>query len=342
MREPEKIKLVVMMPALNEEKTIGEVIDGIPRELEVPAEVQVVVVDDGSVDNTGRIAREKGAIVLRHERRMGLGRSFADGLERALREGADLIVNIDADGQFDPRDIPQLIRPILEGRADLVTASRFAREDLVPEMSWIKRWGNRNMSRLVNFATGTTTLTDVSCGFRAYSLEAALQIHLSGHFTHVQETIIDLVRKGMRVVEVPLRVRGIRQHGKSRIARSIPHYAFRAGGIVIRTLCRTRPLMFFGLIGGTILGLGLLQGLLVFAHWCITGRTSPIRSLLIGSSLFITAGYVTLVLALLADMLNRVIEVSERVLFLAKLDQYRAAKRQHKESGQQGQKELPL
>ena len=332
MTKPQKIKLVVMMSALNEEKTIGDVIEGIPRELEVPAEVQVIVVDDGSVDKTGQIAREKGAIVLRHDRQVGLGRSFADALARALQEGADLVVNIDADGQFNPRDIPELVRPILEGRADLVTASRFARKDLVPQMSWIKKWGNRNMSRLVNFATGTTALTDVSCGFRAYSLEAALHIHLSGHFTHVQETIIDLVRKGMRVVEVPLSVRGTRKHGRSRIARSIPLYAFRAGGIVIRTLCRTRPLMFFGLIGGTILGLGVLQGLIVLVHWCYTGRTSPIRSLLIGSSLFITAGYITLVLALLADMLNRAIEVSERVFFLAKLNEYRAARQKRSKS----------
>ena len=332
MRKLQKIRLIVIMSALNEDRTIGDVIEGIPRELEVPAEVKVIVVDDGSADNTGHIARAVGAIVIRHDRPMGLGKSFAEALARALAEGADVIVNIDADGQFNPGDIPQLIRPILEDRADLVTTTRFARKELVPQMSWIKKWGNRQMSRLVNFATGTTALTDVSCGFRAYSLEAALQIHLSGHFTHVQETIIDLVRKGMRVVEVPLRVRGVRQHGRSRIAASIPLYAFRAGGIVIRTLCRTRSLLFFGLIGGTILGLGVLQGLIVFVHWCSTGRTSPIRSLLIGSSLFITAGYITLVLALLADMLNRAIEVSERVLFLAKLNEYRAARQKEGES----------
>jgi len=331
MTAGEKTKLVVIMCALNEERTVGKVIDGIPREFkQAPVEVQVIVVDDGSVDQTGRIARGKGALVLRHDRPWGLGRSFAHALKRALEEGADLVVNIDADGQFNPGDIPALIRPILEDRADFVTASRFAREDLVPEMPWIKRWGNRAMSRLVNFATGTTALTDVSCGYRAYGLKAALQIHLSGHFTHVQETIIDLANKGLRVMEVPLKIRGTRQYGDSKVANSIPRYALRAGGMVIRTLCRTRPLLFFGALGGTILAIGVLQGLIVFLHWCLTRHTSPIRSLLIGSSLFIITGFITLVLALMADMLNRVIQVSERALFLAKLNEHKAAKRERR------------
>ncbi|MHC4789066.1 MAG: glycosyltransferase family 2 protein [Planctomycetota bacterium] len=319
--EPRK-RLVVMMSALNEEKSIGRVIDEIPLDLGVHAEVRTVVVDDGSTDATARIAREKGAIVLQHEERMGLGKSFADGLERALGERPDIIVNIDADGQFDPQDIPALIRPILEGRADFVTATRFARADLVPRMRWLKKWGNRQMCRLVNFATGTTSLTDVSCGFRAYSLKAALHVQLSGRFTHVQETIIDLANKGLRIAEVPLRVRGERQFGRSRIARSLPRYAWRAGGMVLRTFCRTRPLFFFGLIGGTVTGLGVLQGLAVFVHWCITGRTTPIRALLAGASLFITVGFLVLVLAFVADMLNRVMDVSERQLFFAKMAEY--------------------
>lgn len=321
------MKLAVMMSALNEERTVGDVIGQIPRDMGVPMDVQVIVVDDGSKDATARIAAEKGALVVRHTRRMGLGRSFADGLEKALQEGADVVVNIDADGQFDPRHIPALIRPILEGEADTVTATRFARPDLMPEMPWVKKWGNKQMSRLVNFATGTTALTDVSCGFRAYSLKAALHMHLSGSFTHVQETIIDLANKGLRIAEVPLRIRGVREYGHSRVAHSLPHYALRAGGIVLRTFCRTKPLLFFGVIGSTVMGLGILQGLIVFIQWLRTGQTSPVRSLLVGASLFITVGFLILVLAFLADMLDRVIDVSERILFLTKLEEYRRRQR---------------
>ena len=318
-----RLKLVVMMSALDEEQTVGRVIDDIPRDVGVPADVAVVVVDDGSSDATSDIARQKGATVVRHERRMGLGRSFADGLRHALDEGADIVVNIDADGQFDPRDIPSLIRPILDGSADFVTASRFARKEMVPDMPWIKKWGNRQMCRLVNFATGTTALTDASCGFRAYNLKAALHMHLSGGFTHVQETIIDLANKGLRIAEVPLRVRGVREHGASRVARFLPKYALNAGGIVLRTFCRTRPLLFFGVLGGGIMGLGIAQGLAVFIHWCLTSHTSPVRSLLFGASLFITVGFLILVLAFLADMLDRVIDISERLLYFAKLEEFR-------------------
>jgi hypothetical protein len=324
MSEPERLKLVVMMAALNEEQTIAAVIDGIPPDLGVPADVAVVVVDDGSTDATAQIARQKGAIVVSHARRRGLGRSFADGLERALEEGADVIVNIDADGQFDAGDIPALIRPILDGQADFVTATRFARSDMLPRMPWAKKWGNRQMSRLVNLVTGSTDLTDVSCGFRAYNLKAALHVHLSGHFTHVHETIIDLAGKGLRLTEVPLKVRGVRPHGRSRIAGFLPLYALRAGTMVLRTLCRSRPVVVFGLMGGGAIGLGLALGIAVFVHWALTGQTSPVRSLLIGASLFITIGFMIWVLGLLADMLNRVIDIAERLLFLTKLAQYRA------------------
>jgi glycosyltransferase involved in cell wall biosynthesis len=317
------MKLAVMMSALNEEATIGRVIDDIPRDAGAPMELQVIVVDDGSRDATGRIALEKGAVVVAHARQMGLGRSFADGLDRALQEGADIIVNIDADGQFDPHDIPALIRPILDGRADMVTATRFARPELVPTMPWARKWGNKQMCRLVNFATGVTELTDVSCGFRAYNLKAALHMHLSGTFTHVQETVIDLANKGLRIVEVPLPIRGVREHGDSRVAHSLPHYAFRAGGIVLRTFCRTRPLLFFGVIGSALMGLGIAQGLVVFIHWLATGQTSPVRSLLVGASLFITVGFLVLVLAFVADMLDRVIDVCEKILFFTKLDEHR-------------------
>jgi glycosyltransferase involved in cell wall biosynthesis len=317
------MKLVVMLPALNEQATIGQVIDDIPRGFGQPVDVSVIVINDGSADATAQVARERGAVVINHARRMGLGKSFADGLERALRDGADLVVNIDADGQFDPADIALLIDPILSGRADLVTATRFADKDRAPDMPWIKRWGNRQMCRLVNFATGTTDLTDVSCGFRALNARAALSLQLSDTFTHTHETIIDLASKGIRIVEVPVSVRGVRQVGRSRMATNLPAYAVKAGGRVIRTMCRTRPLFFFGSLAAVLLGLGAAQGLAVFVHWAATGRTSPFRSLLISASLFITLGFLTFLLALAADMLNRVIDITERLLYYARLNHYR-------------------
>jgi len=321
------LKITVMMPALNEAATIGNVIDGIPEDMGVRCETEVIVVDDGSSDETGQIAQRRGAKVVRHARPMGLGKSFADGMGAAIRGGADIIVNIDADGQFAPGDIPKLIRPILTDRADFVTATRFARKDLVPRMPWIKKWGNKQMCRLVNFATGTTSLTDASCGFRAFNAEAALQLHLSDSFTHAHETIIELANKDVRIAEVPLKVRGVRKEGESRVASNLPAYAVKTGGRILRTMCRTRPLFFFGTLGGVVMGLGVAQGLVVLVHWLFTHRTYPFRSLLLGASLFITVGFLTLVVALVADMLNRIIDISERLLYYAKLDHHGNARR---------------
>jgi len=341
MAAPGTVRLVVMMSALNEEKTVGEVIDGIPRDMGFPVDLQVVVVDDGSDDATGSIAAERGATVIRHPTCMGLGRSFADALDRSLRQGADVIVNIDADGQFDPRDIPKLVRPIVEDRADFVTTTRFADPDMVPEMPWVKKWGNRQMCRLVNLATGTTALTDVSCGFRAFTREAALHLNLVGAFTYTHESIIDLAGKGFRIAEVPLRVHGVRKHGRSRIAHSVLAYGVRAFMIVLRAMCYTRPLAFFGSVAAALLALGFVQGGFVLVHWLATHRTAPYKSLLIGSSLFLTLGFLVGILALLADMLGRLVTVSERLYARSKAEHYDDAHPGVPGGGQKGAVEAP-
>jgi len=324
--------LVVMMPALNEERTVGAVIDGIPRDIPGVGRVGVIVVDDGSTDATGEIARERGAVVIRHPVRMGLGRSFGDGMERALREGADVIVNIDSDGQFNPADIPELIAPILADEADFVTCTRFQDPARVPEMPAVKKWGNRRMCTIVNFATGTTRLTDVSCGFRAFSREAALRMNLFGRFTYTHESIIDLARKGMRIAEVPLDVRGERKHGRSRMASSVFAYGFRAVAVITRAMCYSRPLAFFGGIALLLVLLGLAQGIWILGHWVrviidVGGIPSEAtdpkylprhRILMIGASLFLTLGFLVGILALVADMLGRQIKVADQLLYFAR------------------------
>ncbi len=323
------LKLVVVLPAHNEERTVGQVVEGVPRNPAGIAETEVIVVNDGSTDRTEQMARERGAGVINLPRRRGVGAAVQAGLAEGVKRGADIIVNIDADGQFDPGDIPLLIEPILAGRAGFVTASRFARADYVPEMPWIKRWGNRRMSRLVNFATGTTDLTDVSCGFRAFSADAALKLHLTGSFTHVQETIIDLASKGVRMAEVPVRVRGVREHGRSRVANNLLVYAIRTGGRIVLTMCRTRPILFFGSISALLLSLGVLQGVFLLVHWLLTGRTSPFRALLVGSSLFIILGFAIGLLALLADMVRHQIDTSEHLLYFERVKRHRRAQEEN-------------
>jgi glycosyltransferase involved in cell wall biosynthesis len=333
MKATGRARLVVMMPALNEEKTVGDVISGIPRDIEGVAEVRVVVVDDGSTDATGEIAREHGALVVRHRARLGLGRSYADGVEAALAEGADVIVSIDADGQFDPADIPTLAAPVLKGEADFVTCTRFARTEWVPDMPPVKKWGNRRMCNIVNWATGQTSLTDVSCGFRAFSREAALRMNLFGRFTYTHESIIGLARGGMRIAEVPLRVRGEREHGSSRVAHNVLKYGARAMSVIVRAMCYTRPLLLFGCIALALVLMGLALGGYVVWDLVFSGvKVTAHRALLLGCSLLLILGFLVGLLALVADMLGKQIRVSEQLLYHARRRYYGEAARRDDEA----------
>ena len=325
MRPSSERLLVVILPALNEEKSVGRVVEAIPRALPGIERVEAVVVDDGSTDGTAEAARRAGAHVVSHGGRRGVGAAFATGIETALRMGADYIVNMDADAQFDPADIPALLAPLLEGRADFATCTRFARRDLVPDMPRVKKWGNRMMCRIVNWIIWGGSFTDVSCGFRAYTRETALRLNLFGQFTYTQETFIDLAAKGLRMVEVPLRVRGVREHGKSRVASNLWRYGTNALLIILRSMRDIRPLKFFGLISAGLLGFGVLCGLFVIGWWVATGRTSPFHSVLIGSATFLMLGFIVGVLALLADMIGRVRKMQEAILLHQKREAWRAA-----------------
>ena len=187
--------LIVQIPSYNEEKNIGKVIQSIPRKIKGISKVEVLVTDDGSTDKTAEMAGKAGAdYVIRHKHNQGLGKNFKDGIEHCLKYGADIIVNIDADGQFDSNDIPNLVQPILDEEADVVTCSRFLNPKLTKNMPWIKKWGNKRYTFLVNRITGKK-FTDTQCGFRAYSREAALKLNLQGTFTYTQESFKKFINR---------------------------------------------------------------------------------------------------------------------------------------------------
>lgn len=317
------MKLIVILPALNEEATIATVLAAIPRSIPGLAAIETIVVDDGSTDRTSELARRQGATAIKHPENRGVGTAFATGIHAALAAGADLIVNMDADGQFDPAGIPELIRPLLEGRADFATCTRFARRDLLPKMSLIKRLGNRGMTMIINAVTGNR-FTDVSCGFRAYTRDTALRLNLFGAFTYTQETFLDLARKGARMAEVSLPVRGEREFGTSRVAGSISRYAVRAGSIILFSLRDTKPLTFFGLIGFLVSVLGIAAGAFVFGHWLQTSphMTSPYQSFVTLSVFLLILGFLLIMLALVADMLGRLRRNQEESLYLLKKQVY--------------------
>ncbi|HEX2162720.1 MAG TPA: glycosyltransferase family 2 protein [Thermoanaerobaculia bacterium] len=311
------MRLVVLIPALDEEATIGEVIAAVPRRIEGIDRVEVVVVDDGSRDRTAELARAAGATVVSHRVNLGVGAAFHTGLDAALRRGADVIATLDADGQFDPRHLPRLVAPILDGRAGMVTASRFADRSLVPAMPRAKRWGNHGMAWLVSLLIGRR-YHDVSCGYRAYSREAALQLNLFGHFTYTQETFLDLTAKRIPIVEVPLAIRGERAVGESRVARNLPRYAWLTSRIILRSVLDFRPLQVIGAIAAVFLLPGMtLLGFLA-AHYWRSGAFTPYKAVGFTGGLLIALGVLVLVSALVADMLLRIRLNQERILLLLK------------------------
>jgi glycosyltransferase involved in cell wall biosynthesis len=325
---PVTTKLVVVIPALNEAATIGEVIRRIPFEIDSVEGVEVVVVDDGSTDETARLAREAGATVIRHPRNLGVGVAFQSGIEAALRRGADVIVNMDGDGQFRPEDIPALIRPIVEEGYGFVTCTRFADRSKLPEMPRIKLWGNRMMCRLVGAITGGPRFTDVSCGFRAYSRDTALRLNLFGAFTYTQETFIDLAAKRIAMTEVPLTVRGEREHGQSRVASNLWRYGFRTLTIIMRALRDWRPLLFFGSIALAFLLLGGALLLFVGGWWLATSHTSPWTSLITLGGVSTVLGIAFVVLALIADQIGRSRKIQEEILYFERSRDRNGAPRQ--------------
>jgi glycosyltransferase involved in cell wall biosynthesis len=314
LARPDGVRLVVIIPALNEERTVGDVIRRIPRDLPGVDQVLVVLVDDGSQDQTGRIAAGLGAVVVRHPRPSGVGAAFQSGLRAAFELGADVVVNIDADGQFAPEDIPKLIAPIVDGRADFVTASRFLDPALTPEMPPVKKWGNHRMSRLISALTGSK-FHDVSCGMRAYNRRAALSLSLVGSFTYTQEVFLNLTSKKMNIMEVPIAVRGQREFGTSRVAGSIIRYATNTAKIIFRCYRDYYSMSFFGRIAAILMALGAgLAGFLLL-HYFTTGSFSPHKWAGFAGATFIGLGVLSLLMGMLGDMLNRHRIYLEEILY---------------------------
>ena len=310
--------LVVVIPALNESATIHHVIGQIPPSISGIDSIRVVVVDDGSTDDTHEKALKAGATVVCHPTNLGVGAAFVTGIERALQMGADIIVNMDGDGQFQPTDIEKLIQPIIENGFGFVTCTRFQDPDRIPAMPRIKILGNKAMCWIVRWITGQK-LTDVSCGFRAYTRETALKMNLFGRFTYTQESFIDLASKQVAITEVPLDVRGEREFGKSRVASNLFRYAIRTSAIILRAFRDNKPLLFFGGIAFAFLALAIACFGYVGIWWLCSGRTSPWTSLLFLGSASTVIGVGVGVLSLIADQLGRVRRTQDRLLYLQRI-----------------------
>lgn len=302
-------RILVIIPAFNEAATIGDTIRAIPAYIDT-----VIVVDDGSADATAAIAAERGALVRRHARNRGVGSAFNTGIRAARELDPDIVVNLDADGQFNPADITALVDPIIAGEAEFVTASRFRDASLTPKMSAAKLWGNKMMARLIS-GMAEQKFYDVSCGFRAYSREALNHLNLFGKFTYTQESFLNFAFKDISILEVPISVRGKRAHGESRVASNLFKYGYYTTKIIVRTLRDYRPFRFFAAISLALFIIGLGFAAFLGVHYVRSGSFTPHKWAGFTAGFFALISALSLVLGFVLDMFARMRFNQEQILY---------------------------
>ena len=312
------MKLIVMIPAYNEEETIGEVIEEIPREIDGIDKVEVLVINDGSTDSTVEVAKEAGADkIISFKENKGLAPAFKMGLETALVVGADIIVNTDADFQYNQTQIPDLIKPILDGEVDIVLGSRF--EGWIEHMPAQKRMGNRLATWVTKKASGYP-VTDAQTGFRAFSSDAALRLNVMSDYTYVQETILQAVNNGLVIKEIPVDFR--RREGESRLISSVFGYARRATSVIVMTYRDYKPLKVFSMIGGVVILFGFLTGFKVLVHYLSTGKVTPYLPSAVLTTVLLIVGFQILVFGLVADMIKNQRRVQDEILYRVKKKEF--------------------
>lgn len=291
-------KLIIQIPCYNEAETLGISLAALPRSVPGFDKVEWLIIDDGSQDNTVEVALAHGVDhVVRHTQNLGLARGFMSGLHACMQLGADVIVNTDADNQYNADDIPLLTAPILEHRADIVVGARPI--STIAHFSFIKKCLQKLGSWVVR-AASKTDIADAPSGFRAISREAAQRLVVFNSYTYTLETIIQAGQRNMAILSVPIRVNGDLR--PSRLVRSIPSYVQRSILTIIRVFIIYRPVLFFGSIGAALFGFGLLLGLRFLYFYLTKDGEGHIQSVIL-ASLMMSFGFVSGMVAILADLL---------------------------------------
>lgn len=291
-------KLIIQIPCYNEETTLGITLASLPRTLHGVEVVEWLVVDDGSTDRTVEVARAGGVDhLVRMPAHRGLARAFMAGLEQGIRAGADIVVNLDADNQYVAGDIPAMIAPIIEGKADLVVGVRSISE--LKNYSRFKRLLHRIGTRAMRLASGAQ-IPDAPSGFRAMSREAAMRLNVFTSYTYTLETIIQAGRQGMAITCVPIRTNPPLR--PSRLMRNVPAYVWRSLLTIVRIFVTYRPLRFFAALGLLSLTPGVLLGLR-FLWFYFTGEGRGHVQSVVLAGLLLGNGCLLLVIALVADLI---------------------------------------
>ncbi|MFC1721506.1 glycosyltransferase [Patescibacteria group bacterium] len=312
------MKLIVQIPCLNEEKNLADVIKEIPRQISGIDTVEVLVVSDGSTDKTVQIAKQAGADhVIDRKFLRGLAQTFKEGLDFCLAHGADIIVNTDGDNHYNQARMGELVRPIVDGLADVVIAGREV--DKLERMPFANKYGNKAGSYVVTRLAGIPGM-DVSTGYRAYTREAAMRINILSHHTYTHETFFQLADLKLRIVEVPIKARPVKR--KSRLIKSLSSHIKKSMTVILRMTLLYKPLTVFLTIGLIFFFIGVAFGVR-FLYFYLTGDGGGhIQSVILAAVLMIL-GVQILVMGLIASAVGWNRRIIEEALFQVKKIRYR-------------------
>lgn len=303
------MKVIIQIPCLNERETLPATLADLPAEIEGIDRIETLVIDDGSTDDTVEVALQCGVDhIVKLPNNRGLATGFQAGLDACLKLGADIVVNTDADNQYSGQDIPKLIRPILDGEAEMVVGDREveAIDHFSPAKKWLQRFGSSVVRRL-----SRTGVSDATSGFRAYNREAALQLLVVDNFTYTLESLIQAGKTRVAVGEVPIRTNA--KTRESRLFGSTSAYVRRNGLAILRIYTRYEPLKVFSVMAAISMLAAIAAWMPFLIDWIANGdRSGHIQSLLLGAVLFIVATQL-FALGIIGDLLAGQRVMTQRV-----------------------------
>lgn len=311
------MKLIIQIPCLNEAETLEIALNDLPKHIDGIDEIEYLIINDGSVDNTVEVAKSWGVnYVVSFKRNKGLAKGFMAGLDACLKNGADIIVNTDADNQYCGEDIEKLVRPILDGKADVVIGERPI--DDTEHFSPLKKKLQHFGSYVVRVAS-QTDIPDAPSGFRAFSREAAMHINVMNNYTYTLETIVQAGRSSWAITSVPIRTNG--ELRKSRLFHSMGAYVKRSMITIIRAFMMYRPLTFFSVLGLIPFTGGFIIGLRFLIYWLKGSGGGHVQSLIFASTLMLL-GFMTFIVGLQADVIANNRKILEDIQYRIRKQEY--------------------
>lgn len=307
------MKLIIQIPCYNEAETLPETLKHLPKHINGVDAIETLIIDDGSLDATSEVARNNGVThVIRLTKRKGLATVFHTGLDACLKRGADIIVNTDADGQYKGEDIPRLVQPILENKADIVIGNRDIEQ--VKQFSFIKKRLQRLGSWVVRQLAGST-IADATTGFRAYNKEAALRLNIISEYTYTLESIIQAEHKNLAIANITIQTNRVDR--PSRLFKNIPEYIKRSIVTIIRVYAMFNPFRMFLTLGTIFLTLGVIIASRFLFYYFMGNGSGKIQSLIFAAT-FLIIGFQLLVVGLVSDLISANRKLIEETLLRVK------------------------